>query len=81
MLRLLLIHGMIFTNNSERKLKVIYSRLSRHGTARESSAGLVPVRPTKVKACKSIQFTEGTLEVKTKNTCLIQLRHYTVYIR
>ena len=28
---------------------------------------------TKVKACKSILFTEGTSEVKIKNTSLIQL--------
>ena len=35
-------------------------------TARGSNNRLVPVGPTKVKACKSILFTEGTPEVKIK---------------
>ena len=33
------------------------------------STWLVPVGPTKVKAHKSIVFTEGTPEAKLKNTC------------
>ena len=57
-------------------LVMIYSWLSRHSTSRGSSTGLVPVGPTKVKAHKSILFTEGTPEVEIKNTCLIQLTHY-----
>ena len=33
------------------------------------------VGPAKVKACKSILFTEGIPEVAIKNTCLMQLTH------
>ena len=36
----------------------------------------MPEGPIKVRACKSILITEGTPEVKIKNTCLIQLRLY-----
>ena len=41
-----------------------HSLLSRRNTARGSSTGLVIVGPTKVKACKSILFTEGIPEIK-----------------
>ena len=51
-----------------------YSRLSKLSTARVSSTGLVMTGPTKVKACKSVQFTEGTPKVEIKNTCLMQLK-------
>ena len=46
-------------------------RLSRHSITRGSSTGLVPVGPTKIKACKSELFNEGTSEVKIMNdpTC------------
>ena len=44
----------------------IHSWLSRHSTARGSNIGLVTVCPTKVKARKSVLFTEGTLEVEIK---------------
>ena len=50
----------------------IYRRLSSCSTARGFSAYLVTVGPTKVKARKFVLFTEGTPEVKIKNTCLIQ---------
>ena len=46
----------------------MYSQLSRRRTARGSSTGLVPVDPTKVKACKAIRFTEGTPEVEIKRS-------------
>ena len=39
--------------------EIIYSRLSRLSTARGSITGLVPVGPTKVKAFKSVLFTEA----------------------
>ena len=51
---------------------IILSWLSRHGTARGSSTRLVPLGPTKVKAHKSVLFSEGAPKVKIKNTCLIQ---------
>ena len=41
-----------------------YSWLSRRITVKGSNTGLVPVGPTKVKACKSILFPEVTPEVK-----------------
>ena len=41
--------------------------------ARGSGTGLVTVGPAKVKACKSILFTEGTPEVEIKNTWLTKL--------
>ena len=46
--------------------------LSRLSTTKESSTSLVKVGPAKVKACKSVLFTEGTPEVKIKYTCLMQ---------
>ena len=46
----------------------MYSRLSRHSTARGSSTEIVPVGPSKVKACKYIIFSEGTPEVEIMNT-------------
>ena len=55
-----------------------YSRLSRLSTARGSNTRLVPVGPTKVKALKSVLFTEDTTEVEIKNTCLIQLTHFII---
>ena len=51
-----------------------YSQLSKLITARVSSTGLVMTGPTKVKACKSVLFTEGTPKVEIKNTCLMQLK-------
>ena len=36
-----------------------------------SSTRLVPLCTTKVKAHKSVLFSEGALKVKIKNTCLI----------
>ena len=42
--------------------------MSRLNTATGSSTVLVTVGPTKVKACKSILFTEVIPEVKIKNT-------------
>ena len=47
-----------------------YCRFSRRSTARGSS-GLSRVVLAKVKASKSILFTEGYPEVEIKNTCLI----------
>ena len=47
----------------------MYSRLLRHSTARGSSTGLVPVGSTKVKACKSTLFAEGSPEVKINKSC------------
>ena len=55
---------------------MIYSRLSRHITARGSSTSLVTVGPTKVKACKYIKFAEGIPEVEIKNNCLMKLSHF-----
>ena len=40
----------------------IYSRLSRCSTARGPGIGFSLVCPTKVKACKSFQFTENSLK-------------------
>ena len=37
---------------------------------------LMTVGPTKVKACKSFLFTEGTHEIKIKNTWLMKLTHF-----
>ena len=45
---------------------IIYSRLSRLNTARGSGTSHVTVSPAKVKAYKSIMFTEGILEVENK---------------
>ena len=42
----------------------MYSPLSRRSTARGSITGLVPVGLNKVKARKSVLFTEGTPEVE-----------------
>ena len=50
---------------------IIHSQLSKCCTARVSNAGLYRIGPTKVKASKSFLFTEGSLEVKIKNNCLI----------
>ena len=36
----------------------------------------MPVGPTKVKAHKSVLFSESTLGVNIKITCLIQLTHF-----
>ena len=52
---------------------VIYSSFSRPNTARGSGTSLVAVGPAKFKACKSILFTEGSPEVKIKNTWLMKL--------
>ena len=41
----------------------IHIRLSRCFTAKGSSTGLSLVGPTKVKACKSFLFTEGSLKL------------------
>ena len=49
----------------------INSQFLRHSTARGSSTGLVPVGLTKVNACKSILFTEGTAEVEISQFCQI----------
>ena len=40
----------------------IYIWLLRHSTARGTSFNIVTVRPTKVKACKSILFTEDKIK-------------------
>ena len=45
-------------------------QLSRRSTTRESSTRLVPVGPTEVKARKSVIFTEGSHEVKSKEHLL-----------
>ena len=58
-------------NLTERKNKQTYSRFSRRCTARGSSTGLCCVGPAKVKASKSVLFTEGSPELKIKNVCLI----------
>ena len=50
---------------------MIYSRLLRHSTARGSSNKLEPASPTKVKARKSILFTEVTPEVEIRDISLI----------
>ena len=50
---------------------MMHSRFSRLSTARGSGTSLITVGPAKVKACKSILFTEVAL----KNTCLMQLTH------
>ena len=47
---------------------VMYSQFSRLSTARGFCTGLATVGPAKVKAFKSILFTEGSPEVKIKNT-------------
>ena len=54
----------------------MYSQLSRLNTARGSCTSLVTVGPTKVKAGKSVLFTEGTPEVEVKNTWLMKLTHF-----
>ena len=59
---------------------LLYSQLLRRSTARGSSTELVPVGPTKVRVRKSILFTERTLGVEIKNTCLIQLVHLLFYL-
>ena len=59
---------------------IIYSRLSRLSTAMGSSTGLVTKVPNKVKACKSFLFTEGIPEVKIKNTCLMKLAHFFIFL-
>ena len=46
----------------------IYIGLSRLNTARGSCTGFVTAGPAKVKAYKSILFTEGFPEVEIKNT-------------
>ena len=51
-----------------------YFQLLRLSTARGSSTSLVSVGPAKVKACKSILFTEGIPEVKIKNTFTTNLQ-------
>ena len=45
----------------------IYSWFLRLSTAMGFGTGLVTVGSTKVKACKSILFIEGSPEVKIKN--------------
>ena len=47
-------------------LRHMYSQLSRCRTAGGSSTGLFCVGPTKVKACKSLLFTDGPLKVENK---------------
>ena len=47
-------------------LECMYNGLLRRSTAKGFSTGLVPVGPTKVKACKSILFIEGIPEVEIK---------------
>ena len=44
--------------------------LLRCSTARRSSNGLFLVGPTKVKACKSFLFNEGSLKVENKEHLL-----------
>ena len=56
----------VLQQNTINLIPSIYSQLWRCSTAKGSSIGLAPVGPTKVKACKSILFTEGTTEVKIK---------------
>ena len=51
------------------------SRLLRCSTAWGSGSELSLGGPTKVKARKSFPFTEGSLKVEIKNTCLILLSH------
>ena len=51
----------------------IYSQLLRSCTARGSSTGLFQGGPTKVKARKSILFTEGSPEVKRKSEYLFDI--------
>ena len=45
-------------------------------TARGSDSGLSLGVPTKIKACKSVLYTEVFLKVEIKNTCLILLSHF-----
>ena len=52
---------------------VTHKLLARLSTARGSITELVPVGPTKVKACKSVLFTEGTPEVEIKNKAIFAL--------
>ena len=60
---------------------VIYSLVSRCSTARGSSYGLVPVSPAKIKARKSILFTEGTPEVEVNvNTILLNYVSQSFYL-
>ena len=59
-------------------IRDIHSQLSRLSTAWGSSKSLVTVSPTKVKACKSILFTEDVPEVEIKNTCLMKLTHFLI---
>ena len=58
-----------WSQGPKRERQFIYSRLWRHSTARGFSTSLVTVGPSKVKGRKSVLFTEGTPEVKIKNTC------------
>ena len=53
----------------------MYSQLSRSSTARGSSTSLVTLGPTKVKACKSILFTEGIPEVE-----IIRVMYVCMYV-
>ena len=58
----------VLANRVESFLSIrnIYSPLSRYSTSRGSSNGLVTVGPEKVKACRSILFTEGIPEVEIR---------------
>ena len=51
------------------------SRLSRCSTASGSGSRISLEGFTKVKAHKSFLFTEGSLKVEIKHTCLILLSH------
>ena len=55
------IHVQVTNRHFQKTLgHIIDSRLSRCSRARRSSTGLFYVGPTKVKACKSFLFTEGS---------------------
>ena len=54
----------------------MYSQLSKCSTARGAISGLSINGPTEVKTHKSFLFSEGSLKMKIKNTCLILLLHY-----
>ena len=48
----------------------------RLNSARGSGTGLVTVGPAKVKACKSVLFTEVAHDVEIKTTWLMKLTHF-----
>ena len=57
----------------------IFNRLSSYSTAKGSSTGLVPVGPVKVKARKSIVFTEGVVWIDPIMAFFMPFSHTLAY--